>query len=485
MVFSSPIFLFVFLPLVLAVYLPVSRTRTRNWILLVVSLFFYTWGEHFFVALMLASIVGNYLFALWVARTRTTASAKWALGAAVCANLALLVAFKYSNFLVDNVNLVLHSAGLPTISFPKVHLPIGISFFTFQAMSYVIDVYRHQQEVERHPLNVGVYISMFPHLVAGPIVRYGLIAAHIAQRDVTRDDIIYGFRRFTIGLAKKVLIADTVALAADRIFALPAGELTTGVAWLAVICYTLQIYFDFSGYSDMAIGLARFLGFHFPENFNYPYISQSVREFWRRWHITLSTWFRDYVYLALGGNRCRPIRVYFNLFAVFFLCGLWHGASWTFVIWGLLHGTFLIIERLGFEGMLKRFWWPLRNAYVLLCVAVAWVFFRCDTLGHAMSVLGAMFGWAGGTGVEHNVQSYCDARVLAAIVAGVIGSTPVLPFLGKWITELRASTRIDGLRLAATRGVDLLTASSYVLILLVCMLQITAQAYSPFIYFRF
>jgi alginate O-acetyltransferase complex protein AlgI len=324
-----------------------------------------------------------------------------------------------------------------------------------------------------------LYLLVFPQLIAGPIVRYRQIAGQLAERRTTLEDFSCGVRRFIVGLGKKMLIANTLAGPADRIFGMPAGELTAAHAWLAVICYTLQIYFDFSGYSDMAIGLGRMFGFHFPENFNYPYIAQSVQDFWRRWHMSLSAWFRDYVYIPLGGNRTATSRMYFNLVLVFFLCGLWHGANWTFVIWGLFHGLFLVIERIGLAERLTRIPRPVRHAYLLGVVMTGWVFFRAETLGSAVAMLGAMAGGAGQIPTAYTPSWFLTPEVTVALVAGVIGATPVMAALSRWRDTVHAGT--PGRAIAW----DALATTTLVLVLVGSIAQSAAGTYNPFIYFRF
>ena len=341
MLFSSTIFLFLFLPIVLGLTYVVPR-RVRNVLLLAASLFFYAWGETFFVGVMIASILANYVFGLLIGKYRGGRAAKVSLVLAIVVNIGLLFAYKYTNFFVANLNRLLASLDLDPLGWDPhvnpIHLPIGISFFTFQALSYVIDVYRNNANVQRKPLDLGLFISLFPQLIAGPIVRYQHIEKQLTERRITLDGVSHGIRRFVIGLGKKVLVANTIAVPVDLIYDLPAGQLTPALAWLAAIGYVIQIYFDFSGYSDMAIGLGRMLGFHFPENFLFPYTAKSVREFWNRWHVSLSTWFRDYVYIPMGGSRCHPIRMYINLVSIFLLCGFWHGANWTFIFWGAYQG---------------------------------------------------------------------------------------------------------------------------------------------------
>ncbi len=474
MVFSSVIFLFLFLPAVLLGYFLLPRAVKNLW-LLAASLLFYAWGETFFVLLMLASVSMNYLFGLLIDALRDHPARKPVLVVSVAANLAFIGWYKYGNFLVDNLNGLTALAGLPAIDISPIHLPIGISFFTFQAMSYVIDVYRREAEVQRNPINIALYIALFPQLIAGPIVRYQDVARQLMSRSVDSDRFSYGVRRFTVGLAKKVILANTFAAPADAIFALQGQDLTTGTAWLGAICYTFQIYFDFSGYSDMAIGLGHMFGFHFLENFNFPYISQSIREFWRRWHLSLSTWFRDYLYIPLGGNRISSGRTHFNLVTVFFLCGLWHGASWTFVVWGLYHGLFLVLERTRFGRVLDRAWRPIRHAYTLLVVVVGWVFFRAETFSSAWSMLRAMAGFPEGDAYAQHAAIYLDSLLWTVLAAGVLGSMPILGRIALFKRETPASELVF--------GAGQLVGCAILLIL--CAALLSAGTHNPFIYFRF
>jgi alginate O-acetyltransferase complex protein AlgI len=396
---------------------------------------------------------------------------------AVVVNIGLLVAFKYTGFLAEGINATLAALGRPGVPVPEIALPIGISFFTFHALSYVIDIYRRDAKALRNPFDMGLYIALFSQLVAGPIIRFHDIAHQLRERRVDRAMFARGVERFVIGLGKKVLIANSVAVPADLIFSLPPGELTPALAWLGVLCYALQIYFDFSGYSDMAIGLGLMFGFRFLENFNYPYISQSVTEFWRRWHISLSTWFRDYLYIPLGGNRGPRWRVYRNLIVVFVLCGLWHGASLNFLIWGLYYGVFLVIERMGFGRALGAAWAPLRHAYLLLVVAIGWVFFRADTLPEAQAMLSAMAGLAPAPSAPQSVASFVDRDQVVAIVAGCIGAMPLLPALRRWLETREAPGLQVGAGLAAAAGLALILGASAMLL--------ATGTYNPFIYFRF
>jgi alginate O-acetyltransferase complex protein AlgI len=482
MVFSSPLFLFLFLPLVLLGYL-LAGPRGRNLLLLAASLLFYAWGEEVLVLVMIGSILVNHALAVWIQASRGRPGARAALALAVVANIGCLGVYKYAGWLWDSLAALLTLLGAPPDVLgarPQIELPIGISFFTFQALSAVIDVYRGDA-VSRSPLNFALYVACFPQLIAGPIVRYKDVVEQLERRRVTLDSFAYGVRRFVVGLGKKVLIANVLAVQADAIFALPASELGFDVAWLGVVCYALQIYFDFSGYSDMAIGLGRMFGFVYLENFLHPYASRSVTEFWRRWHISLSTWFRDYLYIPLGGNRLGPRRTYFNLLVVFLLCGLWHGAAWTFVAWGLFHGLFLVLERVGLLRWLERSPPLLRHAYLLLTVMVGWVFFRCETLPGALAYLRAMFAPEIPSSALHPAALYLEPATALALLAGALGSVPWLPRLAEWRERMRARGERPGLDAALEAAVNAAVA----VLLAVSALELAAGAYNPFIYFRF
>jgi alginate O-acetyltransferase complex protein AlgI len=478
MVFSSTVFLFAFLPLVLAVYFASPRAL-RNLVLLVASLFFYAWGEVVFVAVMVASIGANYLFGLWIDSAKGGPRARLAVGLGVAANLSLLGWFKYANFVVDNLNALLGAAGMPLLDIGRVHLPIGISFFTFQALSYLVDLYRGQVEVQRRPLDLALYIALFPQLIAGPIVRYADLALELRERRTNVDEFSDGIRRFVVGLGKKLLVANTMSVPADAIFALAPDERGALVAWLGVTCYALQIYFDFSGYSDMAIGLGRMFGFHFRENFDYPYICTTIREFWQRWHISLSTWLRDYLYIPLGGNRTGPVRTYANLFSVFLLCGLWHGASWNFVLFGAFHGLFMVVERLGLERVIARLWAPLRYLYAQFALMLAWVIFRSETLPKALDYFAAMFGLGGARSPEP-LALYLTPEVAIVLALGVFGSTPWIPALRRWLERRpRLAGGAAGVPVAAVELVAI------VLIFAGSAMKLASETHNPFIYFRF
>ena len=483
MVFSSIIFLFLFLPITILLYF-ISGKKFHNIVLLFASLIFYSWGENFYVLIMLLSITVNYFSGILIDHFRYRRLAIFFLSMAIILNLGLLSAFKYSNFIVDNINVLLSWLQINEIILPPVHLPIGISFFTFQALSYVVDIYRNDAVVQKNPINIGLYIASFPQLIAGPIVRYRQVADQLLSRSVNRESFAEGIRRFILGLAKKVLIANQMAVVSDKIFALSANDLTLSLAWMGIVSYTIQIYFDFSGYSDMAIGLGRLFGFQFPENFNYPYISKSVREFWQRWHITLSTWFRDYLYIPLGGNRYGKLRTYFNLVTVFFLCGLWHGASWNFVIWGMIHGLFIVIERIGFLSILEKISPFFRHIYALLIVTTAWVFFRVDTLPAAISYLSAMFGFAKGNGIEFHAGLYLDYETIIVLFFGIVLSTPLFAYLHKFLKTI--NSKLDNQKAPFLENIMALSNTILLsIIFLGSIMRLAAGAYNPFIYFRF
>ena len=481
MVFSSTIFLFFFLPLTLLAYFVVGP-RGRNAILLAASLLFYAWGETVYLLVMLFSIAANYLFGLLIDRARQRGRrGGLAFACAVATNLGLLGFFKYANFLVDNLNPVLAVLGLAPMDVGRVHLPIGISFFTFQALSYIIDLYRSETTVQRSLLNFALYKALFPQLIAGPIVRYRDVAREIERRTVSLHDFASGVQRFIIGLGKKVLIANVMGRAADTIFATPAETLPATLAWTGAIAFILQIYFDFSGYSDMAIGLGRMFGFHFLENFNYPYIARSIREFWRRWHISLSTWFRDYLYIPLGGNRHGPVRTGANLLLVFLLCGLWHGASWTFLIWGVYHGIFLVLERVpAVRRLLDRLPAPVQHAYVLLVVLVGWVFFRADTFAHALAYLQAMVDFSRPPLFNSQLFLALNNEFSLTLAAAVIGSAPVFMLLQRWRAGRPIVPAPAMRRLAATARVG-----SLGFVLVYSIAAVLGGAHNPFLYFRF
>ena len=466
MVFTSTVFLGIFLPLLFALYFLANRAA-RPYVLLVFSLFFYAWGEPAAFVVMVALMGVNYVLGLLIAKTASRGGlARLMLVLGIVIDLGALVAYKYLGFLVENLLPAIRLCG-GNLAVPKIALPIGISFYVFQILSYLVDVYRREVAAQRNPAKFMLYVSFFPQLIAGPIVRYRTIAADIENREANFDNIVAGVRRFGIGLAKKVLIADTMASIADVVFGEPVASIPCAYAWIGAVAYTLQIYFDFSGYSDMAIGLGRVFNFRFLENFDHPYASCSVQEFWRRWHISLSSWFRDYLYIPLGGNRKGNVRTYFNMFTVFLLCGLWHGAAWNFVVWGVYHGVGLVVERAGLKNVIARLPRPLANLYLMLFVIVGWVFFRAPDLSYAVGYLGNMFG-----GAEAAFTSFIPAIDFAVLnwfllmFAGVVASYPVFDRLVVRVPE------------------PLRLVSAIVLFAIVYMVAMTS-AYSPFIYFRF
>ncbi|MBE5962794.1 MAG: MBOAT family protein [Lachnospiraceae bacterium] len=471
MLFSSTTFLLVFLPIVLLLYYTVflKHRLAQNIFLFFVSLIFYAWGEPWFVLIMLLSIVMNWIFGLLVDKYRDhPLLSKLILTLTIVYNLVVIFIFKYLIFTITNVNLLFHK----DFAIPEITLPIGISFFTFQAISYVIDVYRRHGEVQKNPLNVGLYIAFFPQLIAGPIVRYETIAEQILYRKETFKGFSDGVIRFIRGLAKKVLLSNTLAIVADLAFSTETAELSVGMAWLGAICYTLQIFFDFSGYSEMAIGLGKMFGFDFLENFNFPYISASVSEFWRRWHISLGTWFKDYVYFPLGGSRVKTkSRLVFNLFVVWFLTGLWHGANWTFIAWGLLYFVLLTLEKLtGFEKKAKCK--PLRIVYTLLFVIIGWVLFRSNDIAQAGDYLKVMFTNSSGILWDNNAYFYlCENAFF--LLAAVLCSTPIF----KWL-----STKC---KLEQNKVIGFLYPFFYLALFIVSLSYIVKGAYNPFIYFNF
>lgn len=461
MVFSSPVFIFLFLPIVYLINLVIPK-RFSNGFLLIFSLIFYAWGEPLYVFLMIFSGLINYILTLSMGEQ--SPKRKVILIIAVIFNIGILGLFKYADFLILTVNGVLKTS-LPLLNLP---LPIGISFYTFQTMSYVFDVYNNETAVQKNYFSLLLYITFFPQLIAGPIVQYHDIARQIESRFVTLDKTVQGLRRFVVGLSKKVLLANAMAVIADRLFALPNSEISTVVAWIASIAYLFQIYFDFSGYSDMAIGMGEMFGFHFKENFNYPYIATSVQDFWRRWHISLSSWFRLYVYIPLGGNRKGKNRAMFNRVFVFFLTGLWHGASWTFVVWGLYHGLFLLLE----QTVLHVRQWPVivQRLYTLLVVLIGFVIFRAETFSQSLIFIQSMFAFTSVSALaSKELMILITPFTMVMFAISVIASTPLLK-------------NIKGYDVGWT---SVLSYGFTIVLWIACLLSLAANTYNPFIYFRF
>lgn len=494
MVFSSATFLFFFLPCVLGLYY-LCTPRFRNAVLLFASLVFYAWGEPVYVLLMIASIVMNWGIGMMMTWRADTPGERLVLALGIALDLLLLAYFKYAGFLVKGVAEYIPGLHAFSANFHAPELPIGISFFTFHAISYLVDIYRREAKALRNPLNMGLYISLFPQLIAGPIIRFHDVAAQILHRRNTLPRFASGVERFSYGLAKKMLIANPLGAVADWAFAIEPEYLHGGEAWIGILCYTLQIYFDFSGYSDMAIGLGRMLGFEFLENFNYPYIARSMQEFWRRWHLSLSAWFRDYLYIPLGGNRGGILKIGFNLFAVFILCGLWHGAGWTFVFWGFWHGAFLVLER-GWWGRLVSSFPPLlRWAYTLAVVMIGWVFFRAENFQHAWAYLGAMAGMHSNIPFGSALAIKFAPREQLTLLVGVLLSTPVAAFMARDYVARRfpISARRDAsfefsIRIGNALGencLHVIRISAVCILLFACASYVAAGTYNPFIYFRF
>lgn len=477
MVFSSLTFLFLFLPVVLFLLSLCRKIPYQNTLLFLSSLLFYAWGGVSYTLILLGSIVVNFLAGNAIQNHPHHRKLWFTL--AVILNLSSLIFFKYANFLVDNVNVLTSIFGISPIFLKRILLPIGISFYTFQGISYLTDVYRGQVKAQTNFVRLGTYIALFPQLIAGPIIRYHEIEPQLSQRDFSWENLYQGIQRFCLGLARKILIANQLALIADDIFARAPGTITSATAWLGALVYALQIYYDFAGYSDMAIGLGRMFGFRFPENFNFPYLATSIRDFWRRWHITLSAWFKDYLYIPLGGNRKGKGRTYLNLYIVFFLTGLWHGASWTFVVWGLMHGTLMVVERLGFDRLLEKSYQPLRHLYTLLMVVVAWVFFRADSLDYAVTFVGRMFSFQGG-GLSPFMAYYRQPLYWVVGIIALLGATPLFDWLNR---QWKAAVCNGNRCMSHLRYWSVMIGMVAVLFISCCFL--VTGGYNPFIYFRF
>ena len=464
MLFSSMTFVFMFLPVVCALYL-LSNKRFHNPILLAASIIFYAWGEPRYLAIMLLTILINYAGAIAVEKFNS--HKKFWLISTIVVDLGLLIYFKYFNFIIDNINNLFHAH----ISALDVIMPIGISFYTFQALSYVIDVFRGDCKAQKDVYKLALYICLFPQLIAGPIVKYHDVAEQIEDREVNFDKVNTGVKRFIIGLSKKMLIANTLGAIADKIFTQPADTFSPLVAWLGSISYTLQLYYDFSGYSDMAIGLGLIFGFQFMENFNYPYISKSITEFWRRWHISLSTWFKQYLYIPLGGNRISKNRTYINLGIVFLLTGVWHGASWNFVFWGLWNGFFIIFEKMtGWHNDTDKV--PvkiLKHIYTIFVFVLGWVMFRADNMTYAWTYLKNMFGLVPVHDITYTMMYYVDNVEIVTLLAGILCAMPI--FKNMIYVENKAAK---------------LAVNVWLMVLFILSsAAIAASTYNPFIYFRF
>lgn len=504
MLFSSTTFLLVFFPAFLIVYFVLPWRGVKNVLLLLASLLFYAWGEPVYVFLMLGSIVANWIFALGISRLGGDRLRRVMLVICVAANLLLLGFFKYEPFLATNVNMLLGMEAIPVLALP---LPVGISFYTLQTLTYVVDVWREEVPAQRSLVRLGMYIAMFPQLVAGPIVRYADVQEQLTDRTETLDKFAAGMRLFVIGLAKKVLLANVVALLAADMLALGGPAIGVVGAWSGLLAYTFQIFFDFSGYSDMAIGLGKMLGFEFPRNFYYPYIAQSVTDFWRRWHISLSSFFRDYVYIPLGGNRVSKGRWIFNLSVVWVLTGVWHGAAWNFILWGVYYLVLLLLEKLVYGDALARAPRLFRHLYAILAFMFGWLLFWCEDMMLLGPYLQALFGGYGLTGTSTAWELGCWEYVPVFVIC-VAASTPVVPFLRNRLIKWAGGEPAKGERLntrllcdyeasvleclavnkshqRAVQVVLTLTDIAIVMLLVFCLCSIAAGSFNPFIYFRF
>lgn len=471
MVFSSAVFLFAFLPIVLILHTFIPKNSIKNIMLILASLFFYAWGEPAYVILLLVSVCVNYFTGRIVAGGKESGDrrAHIAIIASVAFNIGMLVVFKYTGFIVELVNYI----PFINIPVPDIRMPIGISFYTFQAMSYCIDVYRDKDAGPAGFIDVMVYILLFPQLVAGPIVKYNSISRQLKSRTISVRNIQEGITRFIYGLSKKMLLANTLAVGADHCFGL-GNSLDSWSAWLGAVCYMLQIYFDFSGYSDMAVGMGKMFGFTFPENFNYPYIATSIRDFWKRWHISLTSWFREYLYFSIGGNRISKTRTMFNRFFVFLCTGIWHGANFTFLIWGIYHGVLTMAETLlegkkqkESSGALRILKKVFGHIYTLLAVLIGFVIFRADSLGQAFSYIGTMFSFTATAAGTMEALSVLNPLFIITLILAVVFSMPVSKLIKNKKMKFYGGLAVS------------------LLLYLLCILEIAAGSYNPFIYFRF
>ena len=476
MVFSSSIFLLFFLPTFLIVYNLLPH-KARNYWILAASIFFYSWGAPIFIYVVIGSVIIDYYLINQLHKSNIKRTRDILLFISISINLGLLLYFKYANFFVENVNEVFAGFGFENITWTKVGLPIGISFYTFQTLTYSIDVYRRVHKPFKNPIQYLVYILLFPQMIAGPIVRFSLIADQIEDRKhlETIDNKLLGLFRFIIGLAKKVLIANTMGAEADRVFALSPEEMNAQIAWIGIIAYNFQIYFDFSGYSDMAIGIGRMIGFKFPENFNNPYISRSITEFWRRWHMTLGSWMKDYLYIPLGGSKTKSIkRIYFNLWLVFIISGLWHGAAWNFILWGAFHGIFLIFDRLFFLNFSEKIGKFSSIAITFFITLIGWVLFRSESLGQCKSYLSTMFSFN-----TISIHHYLSNDFWIVLVIAIFFSFITLSKFGLKLEKIVFHAEEHKIKW------HIPLAFVCLFLLTISIGSITSSGFNPFIYFRF
>lgn len=468
LVFSSLIFIYMFLPVTLILYF-IAPKKIKNFIILVMSLIFYGWGEPVYILLMLASLIIDYLGALLIEKTRhQKEKSRFIFVTILVINVSVLFFFKYYGFLIDNINGIFHTS----LKIKSLPLPLGISFYTFQLISYIADVYMDKAKPQKNIINFATYIAMFPQITSGPIVQYNYIASQISERVINISNVGVGLERFILGLGKKMILANNIGLIWTQIKATSIGEISVLSAWIGIIAFTLQIYFDFSGYSDMAIGVANMLGFEFKENFNYPYISKSITEFWRRWHISLSSWFRDYIYIPLGGNRRGMLIQFRNIFIVWFTTGLWHGASWNFIIWGVYFGVLISIEKLFLLKVLDKLPGFIQNIYTMILVVIGWVFFDTSKLGEAVSYIKTMFGFAGRPLIDNYARYIMQTNVIILILA-IICATPLIKNI---IRILKEKGKFPGALIVVVLCIGILTISTAYLV---------SESYTPFLYFKF
>jgi alginate O-acetyltransferase complex protein AlgI len=482
---NSLLFLFIFLPVALLLTL-VSGKRLRNTVLLLFSLSFYVWAGVSYSLIIIFCIIINYAAGLLIQKNLFNAKAKTLLFVAICTNILVLGIFKYMFFFFENLNAVIGFFGSAPFIVKKIGMPLGISFFTFCNLSYLIDIFRKETTAEKNFINFALYISFFPRIISGPIVRYKHIQSQMTGRKITLENFASGIERFVIGLGKKVLIADTFAVVANHVFSLPASELAFVPAWIGIITYTLQLYFDFSGYSDMAIGLGRMFGFTIAENFNFPYISKSIQEFWQRWHISLSTWLRDYLFmpLSLKFRNFGSKGIALSVLITFTLCGLWHYPAWTYIVWGFIHGFFMMIERVGFGKRLKTIWKPLRHFYVVIVVLFSWVFFRSPDLNYAIKYCSGMLSFSSSSLAMQDMKQYFDNAFFISLAIAVTGSAGILTVIGNSIKNYFSHLSFT-VRSIAEITCSVTEMATLFLILVISVTYLASNNYNPFIYFRF
>lgn len=483
MLFNSVTFLFFFLPITLLIFFFLrNRPAARNVFLLVMSLVFYYAGEKAYTLLLLAVFFMNYGFGIWISRAGERRKA--VLAVSIVFNMLPLVVFKYTNFILANINELIELFGGTALPVPKIHLPIGISFFTFAMISYVMDVYRGNAPAVKSPVPLALFLTLWPKMLQGPITRYATVARDMVERRVTTEDFIYGVRRFVIGLGKKMIIANAISGTVERLFATPASELSAAVAWLAVFTYLMHLYYDFSGYTDMAIGLGRMIGFKLPENFRYPFVSTSMRVFWQRWHITLMSWFRDYVYFPLGGSRVNRARHYANLVFVFVLTGLWHGSSWGFILWGLMNGLLLVLERFLPEDFFDRLWRTVGIAYVNLAFMLQAVFFRSSTIDYAFKLFAAMFGFNDAGAITTTMSLVMNSELGFGIALGLAGYAPIIPAMRDRLAAfVEKQEGAAGTMARAAHGAVM--ALIFIGIIILSYMAVASETFTPFVYGQF